>query len=226
MELRFVPLLCCILLFSFAPLSAQADLPPGTGTSPRLESGAVLRFRSLPDGQTDGGASTTLLRGERGDEEGRSMALSFEEPDAEPATDDSQAVDYLVIDTGERIRRNWLEPGVIWGVHHLALRDSVDRGAFESFIHRYWAPTRADALPDSKLIFLKALTGPRAGEFSYVWLIDSEETRDYYFPKSEVPSKMYTEFEKGWSWINGDEHLGKFLAAPEDAEFTDYVVIK
>jgi hypothetical protein len=56
--------------------------------------------------------------------------------------------------------------------------------------------------------------------------MDSEETRDFYFPRSGEPSSHYTEFEKGWSYINDEEHLGKYLAEDAEDVFTDYVVVQ
>ena len=225
-------LLLAVLSLSGAALAQGQSDPP---SAPQLREGVVLRLRFLPEaanlGDRDltarGRASTVLVEGERGRYEGKEAFLTLlEEPSAAAGEADAGAEDYLIIDSGEPITRNWLEPGVIWGFHTILLLDSVDRNDFETFIHRYWSPTRSDALPDSKMIFLKKLSGTDAGEFSYIWLIDSEETRDYYFPESKVPSRMYTEFEKGWDWLNGPDHLGKYLAAPEDELFTDFVVVR
>ena len=200
-----------------------------------LREGVVMRLQYLPaesdlasrDLQAKGEQTTSLLRGERGRHEGSEVQLTLLPTETELTADAGENTeDYLIIDSGDPITRDWLEPGTIWGFHTILLLDSVDRNDFETFIHRYWSPTRSDALPDSKMIFLKKLSGTDKGEFSYVWLIDSEETRDYYFPESKVPSNMYTEFEKGWAWINDRDHLGKYLAAPEDELFTDFVVVR
>ena len=220
-------LLCCTAL--------NAQTPDAPGTPQNLRDGMVLRMQYLPadsdlaarDLQAKAPLTTALLQGERGRHEGTEVQLTLLPTGTELGADTGENTeDYLIIDSGDPITRNWLEPGTIWGFHTILLLDSVDRNDFETFIHRYWSPTRSDALPDSKMIFLKKLSGIDQGEFSYVWLIDSEETRDYYFPEAKVPSKMYTEFEKGWDWINDRDHLGKYLAAPEDELFTDFVVVR
>ena len=222
-----------LLLLCGAVLGAQSSDP--AAESVKLREGVVMRLQYLPaesdlasrDLQAKGDQTTSLLRGERGRHEGTEVQLTLLPTETELGTAaDENTEDYLIIDSGDPITRDWLEPGTIWGFHTILLMDSVDRNDFETFIHRYWSPTRSDALPDSKMIFLKKLSGTDKGEFSYVWLIDSEETRDYYFPESKVPSNMYTEFEKGWDWINGPDHLGKYLAAPEDELFTDFVVVR
>lgn len=197
-----------------------------------LHEGTVIRMQLLPgdadrDLQAKGAASGALLRGERGRHEGSEVQLTLLPAGARTGPDaEGLAEDYLIIDSGKPVTRNWLDPGTIWGFHTILLLDSVDRDDFETFIHRYWSPTRSDALPDSKMIFLKKLSGADRGEFSYIWLIDSEETRDYYFPEAKTPSKMYTEFEQGWDWLNGPDYLGKYLAAPEDELYTDFVVVR
>ncbi|MGB3801806.1 MAG: hypothetical protein WA952_18455 [Lewinella sp.] len=224
------------LLGAFLLLSptAWAQEPASTADSPIREGMVInLRFISEPaagsDLQAKGDASVAYLRGERGRHENESVQLTLRPDSGNPTSFTTNegadsGTDYLIIDSGDPVTKDWFRPGTIWGFHQILLLDSVDRSDFETFIHRYWAPTRSDALPDSKVIFLKELTGPQAGEFSYIWLIDSEETRDYYFPESTVPSEMYTEFEKGWDWIYDQEHLGRYLAAPEDQLFTDFVV--
>ncbi|NJB86060.1 hypothetical protein GGR26_001828 [Lewinella marina] len=223
---------------------AQTDLPDMTmdleeEEQMKLKQGALLSFQfikpdeepSFQDLQPTDNSQVHYLKGERGVHEKRDLLLrlsydtsaTFNPSDR---VDEEISADYVIIETGKPIQDNWLKPGTIFGFHHILLKPEVDREEFEEFIHEIWSPTRSDALPDSKLIFLKAVSGAREGEYGYIWLIDSEETRDFYFPESEVPSKMYTEFEKGWNWINDDENLGRFLAGPEDQEFTDYLVIK
>ncbi len=222
-----------LLLFSLPHISAQSAGTGGDGWG--LQEGVVISMNFLPeDTQTSGmdlqaksERQVALLHGERGRYEGRQVMLTLIPHATDLGTaDEENRQDYLIIDCGDPMTRNWLTPGVIWGFHTILLLDSVDRSDFETFIHRYWSPTRSDALPDSKVIFLKNLSGAEKGEFSYIWLIDSEETRDYYFPEATVPSEMYTEFEKGWGWIYDPEYLGKYLAAPEDEMFTDFVVVR
>ncbi len=230
-----------LILWIAAPvaLSAQGGMADPE-QPPLLKEGMQLSFYFFPANEafSEEGAPLTadpvyLLAGERGVNEDREAVLWVSpdtnvhapQPNAETRYDQDLSADYVILEEGQPITRNWMTPGAILGVHHIALKPGTDKAAFEKFIHDIWSPTRSDALPDSKLIFLKGLRGDRAGEYSYVWFIDSEETRDYYFPQSEVPSQMYADFEKGWSWLNDDNNLGKYLAAPEDDAFTDYVVI-
>ncbi len=238
----FPTLFRLLLLCLFAPLSLSAQSGMADGDEPTLlREGMQLSFYFFPEHASfsEEGAPLTadpvyLLAGERGIHEGREAVLWISpdtglhapQPQAETRYDQALSADYVILEAGKPITRNWMSQGAILGVHHLELKPGTEAADFERFIHDIWAPTRSDALPDSKIIFLKGLRGDRAGEYSYVWFIDSEETRDYYFPQSEVPSQMYTDFEKGWSWLNDANNLGKYLLAPEDDAFTDYVVIK
>lgn len=140
--------------------------------------------------------------------------------------EDSLATQYRIIEVGKPMTNALLRPGAILGLHQLVLKPDVDTAAFEEFVHKIWAPNRSDALPNSKLVFLKAISGQREGQYSYLWIIDSEETRDYYFPSSGVPSRMYTEFETGWSWMESPDYLGRFLDSDVEDVFTDYVVVQ
>ncbi|MBB4080132.1 hypothetical protein GGR28_002762 [Lewinella aquimaris] len=200
-----------------------------------LREGAQLSFQFVsgdtePDADMvqDGNSMVYFLEGERGRHEDMNLKLTVS-PDTntmslDDDTSDSELdADYVVFETGKEVKEDWLRPGTIFGFHHIALKPDADKAEFEKFIRNVWSPTQSDALPDSKIIFLKSIRGDRAGEYSFVWIIDSEETRDYYFPESGVPSKMYTEFEKGWSWIAADDQMGKFVS-PDTEEFTDYVV--
>ncbi len=238
----FPTLLPCLALCLVVPLalSAQSGVADPE-TPPLLREGMQLSFYFFPENASfaEAGAPLTadpvyVLAGERGLHEGREAVLWVSpdtgrhapQPDAETRYDQALSADYVILEAGKPITRHWMTQGAILGVHHLTLKPGTEAADFERFVQDIWAPTRSDALPDSKIIFLKGLRGDRAGEYSYLWFIDSQETRDYYFPQSETPSRMYTDFERGWSWLNDADNLGKYLAAPEDDAFTDYVVIK
>ncbi|MCP9236682.1 hypothetical protein [Lewinella sp. JB7] len=232
-----------LALLCWTPLSsqvlAQGDMDGSTeNEAPKilLREGAQLSLQFLPgdadpvtEDMQQANARTYHLEGERGRHEHMDLRLTVSpSTDARSLDDDGNSseldADYVILETGKQVTEDWLQPGTIFGFHHIALKPDVDRDEFERFIRDVWAPTQSDALPDSKIIFLKSIRGDREGEYSFVWIIDSEETRDYYFPQSGVPSKMYTEFEKGWLWINADDQMGKYVSTEEEGEFTDFVV--
>lgn len=237
-----VSLLFCLI----TPLPGQADqIPIYEEDDPvLLNRGVRLNLYFLPEGtprDIEGSATGTRegtfvhhLRGERGRHEGRDLYLQVadagtERPDP-PSSGigyvDSLTATYEIIATGKSVENHWLRPGAIMGFHDVQLKLETSQEDFEKFIHDMWSPTRSDALPDSKVVFLKAVSGPRSGEYSYLWLIDSEETRDYYFPASGEPSGAYTTFEKGWSWVEDEENLGKYIEPDVGDVFTDFVVVR
>ena len=220
------------------PLLAQEE-----GEPVLLQDGARLSLYFLSADTTDlselladpEGAPIYELQGERGQHEDRKALLQVL-PDGSAAPSEAltsgEAFDQVlnntfeVIETGQPVTRHWLRPGAILGLHHIRLKPGTDEAAFERFIHNMWAPTQSDALPDSKIIFLRGISGERSGDFSFLWVIDSEETRDYYFPQPGEMSKLYQDFERGWAWINDDENLGKYVDDSQGDEYTDYVVLR
>lgn len=194
-------------------------------------------------------ARVAQLRGERGQYAGHELALwvlddtshhahaDYQQTVTDPelqggfyehleGLDEGLSSTFRVIETGKPMRQNWLRAGAIMGLHHLELRPGASPEAFERFIHQMWAPAQSDALPDSKTIFLKGIDGARKDRYSYLWIIDSEETRDFYFPSSGEVSPMYTDFAKGWSYIEDEEHLGQFVHDGALDVFTDFIVIQ
>ncbi|CAH0999068.1 hypothetical protein LEM8419_00363 [Neolewinella maritima] len=235
-----LPFLLLAVLFALPlpPLLAQDEIAEPV----LLREGARVSLYFLSDSaaNTDtmtatDGAPIYHLKGERGQYEGRHLLLQvLPDGSAQPSEvlTSGEAFDqilnntYEIIETGEDVTQHWLRPGAILGLHHVRLKSDVDEAEFERFIHNMWSPTQSDALPDSKIIFLRGISGERSGDFSFMWLIDSEETRDYYFPQSGEPSQIYQDFERGWAWINDDEHLGKYVDNSRGDEFTDYIVVR
>lgn len=230
------------LLYTFFPLGLLLTLPLGAQQSVPLQEGTMLGLYHLNDEATPEDSDTKysvdgfvhMLKGERGVHEGSDVML-WVSPDTtattgwplrqDPSYDRDVSTRYVIIDSGEPNDRNWLQEGVVFGLHEVQLKEDVNKAAFEKFVHTIWAPTRSDALPDSKVIFLKGIDGKRTGEYAYVWLLDSEDTRDYYFPASEEASQVFTDFEKGWSWLNDRQYLGKYLAEDGGDVFTDFVLV-
>ena len=232
-------LLSLLLGLFLLPLAAQQEIAEPV----LLNTGARVNLYFLSDAATDAdsliatdeGAAVYLLRGERGQHEDRRVLLQvLPDGSAEPSPtltsgegfDQVYNNSFEIIETGDPVSRHWLQPGAILGLHHVRLKPGTDQAEFERFIHNMWSPTQSDALPDSKIVFLRGISGERSGDFSFLWLIDSEETRDYYFPEAGEVSKLYADFERGWAWINDDEHLGKYVDDSQGDEYTDYIVVR
>ncbi|WP_420459210.1 hypothetical protein [Neolewinella sp.] len=237
MHTRFTLLLLLTVLL--LPLLAQQEIAQPV----LLNEGARVNLYFLSDAEngadslmaTDGGAPVYLLKGERGQHESRQVLLQvLPDGSAEPSAtltggegfDQIYNNSFEIIETGQPVTRHWLQPGAILGLHHVRLKPGTDQAAFERFIHNMWSPTQSDALPDSKIIFLRGISGERSGDFSFMWLIDSGETREYYFPQAGKPSQIYQDFERGWAWINDDDNLGKYVDDTQGDEYTDFIVVR
>lgn len=138
---------------------------------------------------------------------------------------DSLSADYLVISSGAEVKQDWLKSGALIGLHHMKLKAGVDTGEFEKFIEDTWAPNRSDAVPDSKVFFLKGIRGDFKDEYAFMWVIDSKPTRDKYYPKPDEASDLYNALKKNWEWLYTDEHRGKYLDGWLSEKQNDYIVI-
>ncbi len=132
--------------------------------------------------------------------------------------EDSLAADYLVIEAGAPVKRDWLEPGAVLGLHHMILKPYVDTHEFERFIHNTWAPNRSDAVPDSKVFFLKGIRRNHENEYIFLWVLYSEETLNRYYPTPDLVSQEYQQLQNKWKWLYSDEYRGKYFQGWDTAQ--------
>lgn len=139
---------------------------------------------------------------------------------------DSLSADYLVIAAGEPVHQDWLTPGSVVGIHHMVLKPGVDTAEFEAFIRDVWAPNRSDAVPGSKVFFLKGIRGNYEGSYAYMWVLESKERRDQLFPQIDQASTTYEELEAQWAWLYAEAHRGQFLKGWHSEKQNDFLVIQ
>jgi hypothetical protein len=78
----------------------------------------------------------------------------------------------------------------VYGLHRVHLRPGVEREEFERFTVAEFLPAlRALHAPGVEFALLKAERGPRAGEYQFMMVFDSVETRDRYFPEETRASE-------------------------------------
>lgn len=72
----------------------------------------------------------------------------------------------------------------LYGLHRVRLRPGVDPAEFERFTLTEFIPAlqRVDA-PGVQFALLKAVRGVETGEYQFMMVFDSVETRDRYFPE-------------------------------------------
>ncbi len=135
------------------------------------------------------------------------------------------ASDYLVIEAGRPVEKDWLSSGALIGMHFMKLKKGINTDDFEDFIRNTWAPNRSDAVPGSKVFFLKGIRGNHENEYVFMWVIESLETRDQYYPEKDQVSAMYEKLQKKWSWLYSDEYRGQFFDSWLSDEQSDYIII-
>jgi hypothetical protein len=72
----------------------------------------------------------------------------------------------------------------VYGLHRVHLRPGVEPAEFERFTLVEFLPAlRALHAPGVEFALLKAERGARAGEYQFMMVFDSVESRDRYFPE-------------------------------------------
>ncbi len=136
------------------------------------------------------------------------------------------SADYVVIAAGKKVKKDWMAPGAVIGMHHLILKAGTDPAEFEQYIRSTWAPARADATPGSKVFFLRGIRGHNENAFAMMWVIPSKARRDAYFPAPDRASKLYEKRRARWSWIYDDAHLGKYIDSWDAGRQADFIVVQ
>ena len=78
----------------------------------------------------------------------------------------------------------------VYGLHRVHLRPGVEREEFERFTVAEFLPAlRALHAPGVEFALLNAERGARAGEYQFMMVFDSVETRDRYFPEETRASE-------------------------------------
>lgn len=144
---------------------------------------------------------------------------------AKPAAwDFNFSTDFVFFAPRDDDRKIWLRPGAVAGMHYLKLKPNADSDKFEKFIVEEWAPARSSSVPQSKFFFLKGERGKMEGQYAGLWVFESKEVRDKYFPKAGEASALYDKIQKRWAGI--EEKLNQFIDGWENELQTDYVVVQ
>lgn len=78
----------------------------------------------------------------------------------------------------------------VYGLHRVRLRPGVTAEEFERFTLSAFLPALQELRADGvDFALLKGERGARAGEYQFVMIFDSVETRDRYFPEETRPSE-------------------------------------
>ena len=128
-----------------------------------------------------------------------------------------------------------LNSGGVMAIRDVYLKDSVDHNAFESMILEQVIPTYEECNPGVEVVFLKGDRGRDKGAYKFVWIYESVDQRNYYWPEEGnnggqglgastgelCQDKMGPVIEKWSTYIDTE----KGQAGPQPG-FTDFVVIE
>jgi len=123
--------------------------------------------------------------------------------------------------------REIMDAGEVIAIRHLTLKKKTDPSAFERYVAEEYAPAYQKFVPGVRALILKADRGKNAGKYIHVYIFDSVNTRDLYFPAGKPMSKIgvqvFKPVEEAYSKL---EQYVKGAPGSSSDHFTDYVVIR
>lgn len=119
----------------------------------------------------------------------------------------------------------WLKPGAVMGLHHMVLREGIDRDEAKRFLQEEYFPGWRDAMPGSRVFMLEGERGAKEGSFVFLWVFDDQAARDRYFSGEEGPTEEYAKYRSALDGLYVEDGFPKY-ATWEDGTSTDYVVIQ
>lgn len=119
----------------------------------------------------------------------------------------------------------WLKPGAVMGIHHMILKEGVDRDEAERFLKEEYFPGWRDAMPGSRVFMLEGERGAEAGTFAFFWVFEDLDARNRYFPDEDGPTDEYRKYRSKLDWLYAEDKFPKY-GAWSDGPSTDYVVVQ
>lgn len=118
-----------------------------------------------------------------------------------------------------------LDGGDVVAVRSLTLKEGADAKAFENYVAQVYTPAFEKHAPGVKAYVMRGDRGKDKGGYVLVWVFDSADTRDFYYPREgEDLSEGGTRFFDQLPELNMADYL-----APADTttvNYTDYMVIE
>ena len=123
----------------------------------------------------------------------------------------------------------------VMAIRDIYLKDDVDHEAFESFYINEVVATNEKCMPGVKMVLLKGDRGRESGMYKHVWMFESVELRNYYWPQEgggggdglgaaigKLCEKEFAALNEAWDMYWDSE---KMEAGPSPT-FTDFVVMR
>ena len=73
----------------------------------------------------------------------------------------------------------------VYGVHDIELGEGVDASEFEQYVLEKFVPAWTEARNGMRMTVLKGDRGERKGKYQLVYVLDSADTRDRFFPTED-----------------------------------------
>ena len=123
--------------------------------------------------------------------------------------------------------RGITEAGEVVAIRYLTLKKETDPGVFEQYVAEEYTPAYQKFVPGVRVLILKADRGKNIGRYIHLYIFDSVNTRDLYFPAdkpmSEIGVQVFGPVEEFYSKL--EQYVEGSPGSSSD-NFTDYVAIR
>lgn len=117
----------------------------------------------------------------------------------------------------------FIDAGAVLALRPIILKEPANSQDFEKYAAEVYAPTWEKYAPGFRSYILKADRGQEKGEYILLYVFDSQETRNFYFPQEEGGfSELAQEMVRDYPDVNLDAYVDTTALST----FTDYVVLE
>lgn len=125
--------------------------------------------------------------------------------------------DFVVLGYADIIRPMM---GEVIGIHYLNVKNKMG-DKFEEFVVKEFNPGMYNKIPGVNFYIMKGDRGDMKGHYIFVWVFDTIERRNEYYPAEGQPTQKFNDLFEPLRGL--DEKLQAFL--DEEESYTDYIVI-
>ena len=113
-------------------------------------------------------------------------------------------------------------------IRTLNLKKDVDKNAFEQFVVNEYVPTLRTHIPGASALVVKGDRGENQGEYLFLYLWDSSEIRDLYFPETGEPTEVWQAIDAASEGAIQKmfDKMATYLEGETFGEFTDYAAVR
>lgn len=118
--------------------------------------------------------------------------------------------------------------GAMVAIRDVTLKPGVDATAFERFVAREYVPNASLFWPGARVMVAKGERGKNVGKYLLLYVFDSKNVRDLYWPKPDEYSPTFESIVEAYGGVDAfmelEEKFAQYAEISED--YTDYAAIE